>query len=149
MEIYQVWSLEVWRCGGVEVWRCGGVPEDQSWLDKIMDMTEGLEKEKPLWRFCQFNNTINLHLDPGVESGIKIMDGRWSSHFTLRVRWNELEVNEGSAHKPEERIDKPILCYSLSLVTWYLSSFFPTTHSSTLQYVFLRLGSLLDTFKFI
>ena len=29
------------------------------------------------------------------------------------------------------------LCYSLSLVTWYLSSFILTTYSFTLQYVFL------------
>jgi len=69
---------------------------------------EALEKE-PLRRLRQFNDAINLHLDPGIESGIKIVDSRWCSHSTLQVRQNDLEVNEDSTHKPEIGIDKSIL----------------------------------------
>ena len=39
-------------------------------------------------------------------------------------------------------------CYSLSLVTWYLSSFILMMYSSTLRYVFLWLDTLPDSFKF-
>lgn len=89
------------------------------WLAKCHRVAELIEpgvrsdmeafEKKLLQRLGQFNNTINFHIDPGVKSGIKMMDGRWLSRFTLRVGQNELEVNEGSMHKPEVGIDKPVL----------------------------------------
>ena len=40
------------------------------------------------------------------------------------------------------------LCYSLSLIAWYLLAFLFTSYSSSLWHMFLWLGSLLDTLKF-
>ena len=38
-------------------------------------------------------------------------------------------------------------CYSLSPLSWYLSLFLPTSYSSTLWYVLIRLGTFFDSLK--
>ena len=64
-------------------------------------------EEELLGGFCQLDDTVNLHLDPSIESGIEGVHERRDREIISRR--HQLQVSEDRPRELEVRIDKTVL----------------------------------------